>query len=107
MRKKIVFKIKIKGMRKWLVESATIDVPDNWDDMNEDEQREYLITPIASYEHQGQTLFTPSRFQKATGIEEITEEVVDFEFTTSPNPVCSRPPTARASDAVGDNNKQE
>jgi len=87
------FKIKEKGIRKWWSASATIDVPENWDTMSEDEQREYLIKPTGSHAHPQGIYPYASRFQHAVGV----ESVIDFRFTsTPPNKACARLETGAA-----------
>ena len=86
MQREFIFKIKEKGVRKWLQVSAVIDVPEDWDTMSEDDQREYLIKPTGSHAHPQGIYYLASIFQKATGV----EEVIDFRFTsTPPNTVCT------------------
>jgi hypothetical protein len=80
MLREFVFKIKEKGIRKWLEMSAVIDVPENWDAMSEDEQREYLVKPTGSHAHPQGIYYLASRFQKATG----ADDVIDFRFTSTP-----------------------
>ena len=80
MQRVFEFKIKEKGVRKWWSISTTIDVPENWDHMSEDEQREYLIKPTGNHAHPGQILYLASKFQLATG----AEDVIDFRFTSTP-----------------------
>lgn len=57
--------------------TALVDVPIGWDDMTEDEQREYLIRPVGAHMHPGQILYNSSRFQLATG---MYDEIWDFQF---------------------------
>ena len=80
MQREFVFKIKENGVRKWFDTSAVIDVPENWDTMSEDEQREYLIKPTGSHAHPQGIYYLASRFQKETGV----EEAIDFRFTSTP-----------------------
>ena len=80
MQRVFEFKIKEKGIRKWWIANATIEVPENWDTMSEDEQREYLIKPTGSHAHPQGIYYYASRFEKATD----AENVIDFRFTSAP-----------------------
>jgi len=78
MERKIEFLIKEKGICKTRCVIATVDVPNNWDNMPEDDKREYLIRPINTYATSyGQFVYSGSRFQRATGVE---NDVIDFKF---------------------------
>ena len=78
MRQLITFKIRESGKRPFVC-TAVIDVPDNWHEMTIEDQREYLVRPTGNNMHPGQILHHTSRFQKATG----AEDVEDFEFVSA------------------------
>lgn len=76
--KKVKIKFKVKQKIGISEKIATIEVPENWDDIAEDEKREFLIKPVSSSHHSyGPIIHSSSRFQMATG---IYDEVIDFDF---------------------------
>jgi len=57
---------------------SSVDVPENWGNMSDDNRREYLVKPVgAARMHPGQILRNSSRFQLAT---DIDWDILDFKF---------------------------
>lgn len=85
MQREFTFRIKEEGFRKWHTVIVVIDVPENWDTMSDDDQREYLIRPQGNRMHPGQILHNPSLFEKYA-LNGIENGVVDFRFQSRPKP---------------------
>ena len=79
MQREFTFRIKEEGFRKWHRVVAVIDVPENWDDISEDDQREYLIRPQGNRMHPCFVYQNSSLFEKHA-LNGIENGVVDFHF---------------------------
>lgn len=89
MQIEFVFKIKEIGVRKWHVINVSVDVPENWNDLDEWDQRKYLTEPVGySPNYHGMISWAASRFENICEQHNIFGEISDFKYTPS-NIACS------------------
>lgn len=94
MQIEFVFKIKEIGVRKWHTVIASVEVPENWNVIDEWEQREYLTKPNGySPNYHGMISWAGSRFEEICEQNNIFGVIADFNYTPS-NIACSRPASA-------------
>jgi len=85
-----IFRIKEIGVRKWHVIAALVDVPKNWDELDDWEKREYLTKPDGySPNYHAVISWASSRFEKICNSHNIFGLVADFKYTPS-NKACTR-----------------
>jgi hypothetical protein len=94
MQIEFIFRIKEIGVRKWHVISASVEVPENWNNLDEWDQRKFLTDPHGySPNYHGMISWAASRFEKICQQHNIFGVVADFKYTPS-NIACSRPASA-------------
>lgn len=81
MQIEFVFQIKEIGIRKWHVVNASVEVPENWNELDSWDQREYLTKPCGySPNYHGMISWAASRFEKICQQHNL---VADFKYTPS------------------------
>ncbi len=89
MQIEFVFRIKEIGVRKWHVVVASVEVPENWNELDEWNQREYITKPDGySPNYHGMIAWASSKFEKICNQHNIFGMVADFKYTPS-NKACS------------------
>ncbi len=90
MQNEFVFRIKEIGVRKWHVVVASVEVPENWNELDEWNQREYITKPDGySPNYHGMISWASSKFEKICHQHNIFGMVADFKYTPS-NTACTR-----------------
>jgi hypothetical protein len=81
MQREFVFRIKEIGVRKWHVVRACVDVPENWDSLDEGDQRNYLTRPNGYNIHYARHIaYADSRFETLCDTAGIFGCISDFKY---------------------------